>query len=120
MNLEDEMNKTLKNLGLREWVVVWSPDPSQDAMGKVLYDKRTILIFAVNPDDVFETLKHEVIEIIMEPVLSKYRILSNKMIEAHEKSIYAEKERAFERLAPFIFEKTFEEILRKIKEDKES
>ena len=115
-NLEDELNRALEDSGLEGWMVVWRPDPSQEVRGRILHDDRTILIFDVKPVEVFETFRHEVIEIVMEPVLSKYRTIINKLIESHEKNIYADKERAYERLAPLMFDKLFDKIQKKLEE----
>jgi len=114
MCLEDELNRALADSGLEGWIVILRPDPSQQVHGRVLPDSKTILIFAEKPDDIFKTFKHEVIEIVMEPVLSKYRTIINQLIESHEKNIYADKERAYEQLAPLMFGNLFEKIQKKL------
>lgn len=94
----------LRSMGLEGWTAIWNPDPSQKARGKVLPDFKTILIFDENEDDALETLVHESVEIIMKPVFFQYRTMVNQLIEALEKIVYAEKERAIERLTPVILE----------------
>lgn len=115
-SLQDELNRALEDSGLEGWTVVWRPDPSQEVKGRILPDDRTILIFAEKPVEVFETFKHEVIEIVMEPVLSKYRTIINQLIESHEKNIYSDKERAYERLSTLMFEKLSEKIRKKLED----
>ncbi len=109
-SLQDELNAALLRSGLEGWTVALVPDPSQGIRGRVLVEEKTILIFAVRKVEILKTFVHEVIEIVMAPVFSQYRNMVNHLIEAFEKNIYAEKERAIERLIPLIFENMLKEL----------
>ena len=108
-SLQDKMNRVLERLRPESWKAIWSPDPSQKVRGRVLRDCRKILIFDAKRDEAWKTFLHELIEIVFEPVFSKYRTRINQQIEAFEKDVHDEKERAIERLVPFIQEEMGEE-----------
>lgn len=101
--LEDEMNRALKSLGLG-YRVIWSPDPEAPRRGESLPEERLIIIKDQDPDQAWDTLVHEAVELKLRRVLNPYRRLVNKLIEYIEEETHREKERFIEELVPLLRE----------------
>ena len=74
------------------------PNPYHENHGEYLPDENLILIYDVNPEDAIRTFVHELFEYRLTPLLNKYRLLINALIDFYEKSLEQEKEFLIERL----------------------
>lgn len=99
--VEEEMNRTLSNLGI-EHSVIWSPDPKSSNRGQIISSQRIIIIYDQDPAQAWDTLAHEVAEIKLSHLLDPYRGLVNKLLDFIEKEIYKNKERVIEELIPLL------------------
>ena len=98
MDNESQMNNLVKSFGLSGWTVLWTPDPTQHARGKILLEAKTIIIYDEKPEAARETLLHEAIELKLRPMLKPYRTLVNTLIDWADGQVYEQKEKAIEEL----------------------
>lgn len=106
-DLQDEMNQTLKRLGLGEWTVIFMPGKKHEVNervlnGQVLPKDKTILIFSKDAEKAKDTLLHEFLEIKLQPLIAEYRETSNHLIKVIERLLYREKERTIKDLIPLL------------------
>ena len=119
MKVENEMTLALRRLGLREWRVVWDPEPSEKARGLILPDDKIILISDGKPEAAYQTLAHEYLEIRLQSMINPYHETVNALLKALEKVYYAEKERVIDSLAPLALRMLEESVGQKGDEGKE-
>jgi hypothetical protein len=93
--MQDCLNQLSINL-----LVLWKPDESKSVHGEI--KGNVIFLYDSEKDEVWSTFTHEVTEYKLQAVTRPYRILVNNLIEAFEKSIYAEKEQFIEFLPKMI------------------
>lgn len=96
MNQEARMNEFIKSLGLTNWQVIWQPDETQEKLGRILPETRTIIIHDLAAKAAMKTLLHEVVELKLRPAASMERSLSNLLIEWANDQVYKSKEKAIE------------------------
>lgn len=99
---EKQMQKCANNLGL-PLNICWRPDNSKAVHGEI--KNNTIFLYDVEEEEAWRTLTHELTEYKLQSVTRPYRLMINSLIEAFEKSVYAQKE-GFIEFLPKIFEVT--------------
>lgn len=100
--IEKQMQKCANNLGL-PLNICWRPDNSKAVHGEI--KNNTIFLYDVEEEEAWRTLTHELTEYKLQSVTRPYRLMINSLIEAFEKSVYAQKE-GFIEFLPKIFEVT--------------
>lgn len=108
--VENEFNMALNCLGLREWNVVWDPEPSEKAHGLIIPEDKIILISDEKPMDAFETLAHEYLEIRLQAMVESRNSTINALLKALQEIYYKEKERGIDSLVPPVLERMLEKI----------
>lgn len=93
------MQDCLNQLGIN-LVVLWTPNESKSVHGEI--KDNAIFLYDSGKAEAWSTFTHEVTEYKLQAVTRPYRILVNNLIEAVEKSIYAEKEQFIEFLPKMI------------------
>jgi hypothetical protein len=83
------MQRTLDRLGI-PLVVAWTPDPGKSVHGEI--KQNVLCVYDEQPDDVWATFLHEVIEFKLKKVTKVYRSMINSLIEGYENLAYQEKE----------------------------
>ena len=86
--IQKQMQDCLCQLGIN-LVVVWKPDNSKSVHGEI--KGNAVFLYDSEKSEAWSTFTHEVTEYKLQAVTRPYRILINNLIEAVEKSIYAEK-----------------------------
>lgn len=104
---EKLFNDLVHRIGL-DVTVVYSPDPDAEDRGRYIPKEKLIILYDEDPDEAFETLKHEVAEIRLYPLIKKYKLLVNTLIEYIDKKLEHEKELAIEKLVKDITRLTHE------------
>ena len=97
--VQNQMQDCLNQLGIN-LVVLWKPDKSKSVHGEI--KGNVIFLYDSEKSEAWSTFTHEVTEHKLQAVTRPYRILVNNLIEAVEKSIYAEKEQFIEFLPKMI------------------
>ena len=87
--VQKQMQDCLDQLGI-SLVVLLNPDNSKSVHGEI--KGNVIFLYDSEKSEAWSTFTHEVTEYKLQAVTRPYRILVNNLIEAVEKSIYAEKE----------------------------
>jgi len=87
--VQKQMQDCLDQLGI-SLVVLLNPDNSKSVHGEI--KGNVIFLYDSEKAEAWSTFTHEVTEYKLQAVTRPYRILVNNLIEAVEKSIYAEKE----------------------------
>ena len=100
--LEEELNETLKRLGLRDWTVVWSPGGSKEERGAAYPNTRVIVIHDGDRDAAIETLVHEYLEVRLKAIIRPQLATINALLRALVKLYYAEKEKTIDDLTPLL------------------
>lgn len=90
---QKSMQQTLDRLGI-PLVVVWTPNPNMSVHGEI--KQNVLCVYDEQPDDVWPTFVHEVIEYKLKNVTRVYRSMINSLIEGYEKLAYQEKEEFIE------------------------
>jgi len=93
------MQACLNRLGIN-LLVLWKPNNSKSVNGEI--KGNVIFLYDDSENDVWSTFAHEVTEYKLQAVTRPYRILINNLIEAVEKTIYAEKEQFIDFLPKMI------------------
>lgn len=101
-NLEDELNEALRHLGLRDWNVVWAPEPSEKARGLIIPEDKIILISDEEPEAAYSTLAHEYLEIRLQAMVESRNATINALIKALQEIYYKEKEKGIDSLVPLV------------------
>lgn len=96
------MQKTVDSLAL-PLIVRWRPDNTKAVHGEI--KSNTIFLYDVEAEEAWQTLTHEITEYKLQSVTRPYRLMINSLIEALEKTVYAQKE-SFIDFLPKIFEAT--------------
>ena len=96
------MQKCANNLGL-PLIVCWRPDNSKAVHGEI--KNNMIFLYDIKEEDAWDTLTHEITEYKLQSVTRPYRLMINSLIDALEKTVYAQKE-SFIDFLPKIFEAT--------------
>ncbi len=121
--IEKELNMALRYLGLRGWTVVWEPEPSEKAQGRIVPEDKIILLSDEMPLDAFETLAHEYVELKLQAMVESRNATINALLKALQEIYYKEKERGIDSLVPPVLERMIEKIdpqvLKMIKEHAE-
>jgi hypothetical protein len=94
-----QMQDCLNRLGVC-LKVIWKPDSSKAVHGEV--KANVIFLYDSEESEAWQTFTHEVTEFKLQSVTRPYRLLINNLIEAVEKSIYAEKEQFIDFLPKMI------------------
>lgn len=97
--VQKQMQDCLNQLGIN-LVVLWTPNESKSVHGEI--KDNVIFLYDSEKAEAWSTFTHEVTEYKLQAVTRPYRILVNNLIEAVEKSIYAEKEQFIEFLPKMI------------------
>lgn len=97
--VQKQMQDCLNQLGIN-LVVLWTPNESKSVHGEI--KGNVIFLYDFEKTEAWSTFTHEVTEYKLQAVTRPYRILVNNLIEAVEKSIYAEKEQFIEFLPKMI------------------
>lgn len=87
--VQNQMQEALSRLGVN-LIVQWKPDKAKPNHGEI--KGNVIFLYSDNEAEAWTTFTHEVTEYKLQNVTRPYRLLVNNLIEAVEKSIYAEKE----------------------------
>jgi hypothetical protein len=93
------MQDCLCRLGLN-LNVRWQPDYSKSVHGEI--KGNVIFLYDSEESEVWLTFTHEVTEYKLQNVTRPYRLMINSLIEAFEKSVYAEKEQFIDFLPKMI------------------
>ena len=83
------MQECLNSLGIN-LKVLWQPDCTKTVHGEI--KGNVIFLYDSEEKEAWVTFSHEITEYKLQAVTRPYRILINNLIEAVEKSVYAEKE----------------------------
>lgn len=102
MDQESRMNELVKSLGLKNWTVVWKPDGTQQKLGRIIPEKRIILVHDLDAKAAMRTVLHEVLELKLRPAFNVQMSLSNALIEWANAQAYKMKERSIEDLLDVI------------------
>lgn len=97
--IQEQMQDCLCRLGVN-LNVIWKPDSSKSAHGEI--KGNVIFLYDSNESEVWRTFTHEVTEYKLQNVTRPYRLMINSLIEALEKSVYAEKEQFIDFLPKMI------------------
>jgi hypothetical protein len=97
--VQKQMQDCLNQLGIN-LVVLWTPNESKSVHGEI--KGNIIFLYDSEKAEAWSTFTHEITEYKLQAVTRPYRILVNNLIEAVEKSIYAEKEQFIEFLPKMI------------------
>jgi uncharacterized phage-like protein YoqJ len=97
--VQKQMQDCLNQLGIN-LVVLWIPNESKSIHGEI--KGNVIFLYNSEKAEAWNTFTHEITEYKLQAVTRPYRILVNNLIEAVEKSIYAEKEQFIEFLPKMI------------------
>ena len=76
--------------------VLWKPDEDECKSVHGEIKNGFILIYDANESEAWGTFTHEIVEYKLQGVTRPYRLLVNNLIEAFEKTVYAEKEKFIE------------------------
>jgi hypothetical protein len=87
--VQKQMQNCLNNLGV-SLTVCWQPDASKTVHGEL--KEKLLLIYDADEKEAWATFSHEICEFKLQSVTRPYRLLINSLIEAFEKSVYAQKE----------------------------
>jgi len=117
--VENELNMALKRLGLREWSVVWDPEPSEKARGLILPEDKIIMISDEKPEAAYETLAHEYLEIRLQAMVESRNATINALLKALQEIYYKEKERGIDSLVPLVLKRMKEKAEKMGDEGKE-
>lgn len=93
------MQRCLDQLGI-QLKVLWKPDKSKSVHGEIRGN--IIVLYDSDACEAWSTLTHEITEYKLQNVTRPYRLMVNSLIEALEKSIYAEKEQFIDFLPKII------------------
>ncbi|MBA7685754.1 hypothetical protein ES703_94182 [subsurface metagenome] len=104
-NLEDELNEALRYLGLKDWNVVWAPEPSEKARGLIIPEDKIILISDEKPEAAYDTLAHEYLEIRLQAMVESRNATINALLKALQEIYYKEKERGIDSLVPLVLKR---------------
>jgi hypothetical protein len=88
--VQEQMQDCLCRLGFVNLNVRWKPDSSKKVLGEI--EENIIFLYDSNEAEAWRTFTHEVTEYKLQNVTRSYRLMINSLIEAFEKSVYAEKE----------------------------
>jgi len=116
--VENEFNMALKCLGLREWTVVWNPALSEKARGLIIPEDKIILISDGKPEDAYETLAHEYLEIRLQTMVESRNATINALLKALQEIYYKEKERGIDSLVPLVLKMIKENVEKTVDEGK--
>ncbi len=108
--MENELNLALRFLGLKEWNVVWEPEPSEKARGLIIPEDKIILLSDETPMNAFDTLAHEYLEIRLQAMVESRNATINALLKALQEIYYKEKERGIDSLVPTVLDKMLEKI----------
>ncbi|MGA2680624.1 MAG: hypothetical protein ABSF44_02365 [Candidatus Bathyarchaeia archaeon] len=97
--VQKQMQDCLGRLGVN-LVVLWKPDKAKANHGEI--KGNVIFLYDASEIEAWQTFTHEVTEYKLQNVTRPYRLLINNLIEAVEKSIYAEKEQFIDFLPKMI------------------
>lgn len=87
--VQEQMQDCLCRLGVN-LNVKWQPDCSKSVHGEI--KGNVILLYDSNEAEAWLTFTHEITEYKLQNVTRPYRLMINSLIDALEKSVYAEKE----------------------------
>ena len=94
-----QMQECLARLGVN-LIVYWRPDSSKSVHGEIRGN--VIFLYDLEESEAWQTFTHEVTEFKLQGVTRPYRLMINSLIEALEKSVYAEKEQFIDFLPKMI------------------
>ncbi len=100
--LEKELKRLLEKLGLNEPLqVCWQPDITKDVSGEV--KQKIIMIYELNEEKAFSTLKHELIDYYLTSrTITPLVGLINLLIKFIEANTYKKKEKLVNTLTELI------------------
>jgi len=89
VKVQKQMQDCLSRLGVN-LIILWKPDKTKSNHGEI--KGNVIFLYDSEEKEAWATFTHEVTEYKLQSVTRPYRVLINNLIEAVEKTIYAEKE----------------------------
>jgi len=92
LDLEVELNDLVRRFGL-DYMVVIAPRSKSEKLGRVDPRNKIIYIYTDDPKLAYKILLHEILEIMLKPLLNKYIRLINVLIDYIQNELYIEKER---------------------------
>lgn len=114
VKVEDELNLALRRLGLRDWTVVWDPEPQGKDRGLILPNDKIILISDEKPEAAYDTLAHEYLEIRLRAMIESRNATINALLKALQEIYY--KERGIDSLVPLVLKMMAEEAEKTVDE----
>jgi len=99
VKVQKQMQEALSRLNVN-LIVLWKPDRVKANHGEI--KGNVIFLYDLTEKEVWQTFTHEITEYKLQSVTRPYRTLINNLIEAVEKSIYAEKEQFIDFLPKMI------------------
>lgn len=96
-SLEKRMNAVLEALQV-PLRVVWLPSEESREHSRIIIEEGLIVLHDGSEDEAWRSLFHEILEYRFRSLISPYRELVNKLIEAIEKITYEEKERVLDQV----------------------
>jgi hypothetical protein len=85
----NQMQSCLDRLGV-PLTVHWVPDKAKPVHGEIRGS--ALFVYDLDEEEAWFTLQHEIAEYKLQSVTRPYRLLVNSLLEAIEKSLYAQKE----------------------------
>jgi len=95
MSLEEQMNRLLERLGipLRAHCL---PSDNPKEHSRTILEEQLLMIYDKDEAEAMKSLFHECLEFRLRSLISPYRELVNKLIEAMEQITYKEKEKVLD------------------------
>jgi hypothetical protein len=90
-HLTKQMQKLLEELGV-PLTVALVPQPQSMKHGEIDQTSKTLFIYDTDPEQAWTTFIHEILEFKLQNYTRVYRAIINALIEALEKTAYAQKE----------------------------
>ena len=111
MRIQKQMQDCIGRLGVN-LIIIWKPDKAKSIHGEI--KSNVLFLYDSEEKEAWATFGHEITEYKLQSVTRPYRILINNLIDAVEKSVYAEKEQFIDFL-PRMMEVIKEERLQRDK-----
>ena len=102
-DLEEELSVLVRRFGLDYRVVILNCS-GNGRKGWVDRGERVIYICGGDPEEAYRILLHELVEILLAPLLNRYIRLINMLLEYIQNELYLEKERFIDDVINKIFD----------------
>jgi len=97
VNLEEQMNAILERMGI-PLKAMWLPTADPKEHSRINLEERLVMVYDKEEAEAWRSLFHECLEYRLRSIVSPYREIINKLIEAIEQITYKEKERALDQV----------------------